>query len=635
MICKQYRPQLPCAPFPEGGEGILGYRLRLTELNHYPRATWIYDGPLVRTVSYGLENRQTGDAIEQLARLTGFPPDALAQTLLFPRLVPLRFLTISEPRVCPECLREGAYLRRSWDLCLLVICPVHKTWMLSACPHCGRNIGWARPTVRACVCGFDLSAAATPLAGNLAVSLCRRLALAAEDSQISGQLAQQRLNFGECFPHLDMSLSEMCLLIMFIGGLGIHGLHGKPFMKPNLIKMQYAVQLVQQAANMLQDWPSTFNKSLQQLTAARHKKGRLGLTAQFGYMYTYMYRYLFSSEFDFLREQFELYIRDNFAGLLTSKALRYVSQQTQQAGRYVSSMFACERLHIAWEQLIKLIKRGDLPGLVQYDKSGRSRVIVERVAIERFLVKREDSVSLAGSKALLGLNSRWRLRELQKEGLLSAGETAANTMIKCPLSKAAITTLLSNLTRDLPVLSTPLPRGQKQLQRLLRYPLCIRKVFPDFIKSVLDKRTVPTGKLATIGGINGIVFKESEVVSFVKQRQGFADWSNVSECAASLHVSSGTVYLLMQCNLLKHRFIKIGNSHQLFVSPDELRRFRSRYVMTPELAKLLKIPRINVDRRLLKHGIKPVQIPKDNRVGINVYPRRSVKKLDWISKTTT
>ncbi len=41
---------------------------------------------------------------------------------------------------CPDCLREGGYLRLSWTVALYTCCLVHRCLLREGCPHCGRPI---------------------------------------------------------------------------------------------------------------------------------------------------------------------------------------------------------------------------------------------------------------------------------------------------------------------------------------------------------------------------------------------------------------------------------------------------------------------------------------------------------------
>lgn len=62
-------------------------------------------------------------------------------------------IRIHECVICPACILENGYLDAFWELKLAVACPVHKTELLSVCPHCKRHLTWARQGLMRCKCG--------------------------------------------------------------------------------------------------------------------------------------------------------------------------------------------------------------------------------------------------------------------------------------------------------------------------------------------------------------------------------------------------------------------------------------------------------------------------------------------------
>ena len=67
-------------------------------------------------------------------------------------------------KLCPQCVREQGITRLSWLLRATVGCPRHGYSLIWACQRCGLGIGWDRPDIDICRCGYPFRAApAAPL----------------------------------------------------------------------------------------------------------------------------------------------------------------------------------------------------------------------------------------------------------------------------------------------------------------------------------------------------------------------------------------------------------------------------------------------------------------------------------------
>ncbi|MCL1076914.1 hypothetical protein D5R81_02080 [Parashewanella spongiae] len=114
-------------------------------------------------------------ALKLFETLTSFKPSTLlSQSLLrtnykFAQYTALKFGSSLIPRVmlrenkapipiCPQCIKESAYIRQCWHLKPYTFCHKHNLRLLNECPKCGDEINYIRyEVIEKCICGADLS----------------------------------------------------------------------------------------------------------------------------------------------------------------------------------------------------------------------------------------------------------------------------------------------------------------------------------------------------------------------------------------------------------------------------------------------------------------------------------------------
>lgn len=159
---------LVVAPRPQLTESLMGYVLRLTELNGYPTTAYVLaslDGDRFRRNASRLDAggliSLAGLSQGEVDRLTHMPTDrSRAYIRLYGTDLPGFEVNMRYPRVCPTCLAEGRPCEAFWDMAKASVCPVHRVHLVTQCPRCSKSLLWSRSTVWKCKCGFDLRTAA-------------------------------------------------------------------------------------------------------------------------------------------------------------------------------------------------------------------------------------------------------------------------------------------------------------------------------------------------------------------------------------------------------------------------------------------------------------------------------------------
>ncbi|MET4163849.1 hypothetical protein ABIE61_003715 [Marinobacterium sp. MBR-111] len=140
---------LPVRPYPEQGESLPGYLLRIAESNGWPSINSLVSaiGIPSRIVWARLSCTDFEQTLLKLAVWLERSPDELRRhfaqqvnhPLLFDSSRHIQDLRVETVRVCPQCMQEQAVLRFEWSLLLYHLCTKHGTELLQACPCCGEQ----------------------------------------------------------------------------------------------------------------------------------------------------------------------------------------------------------------------------------------------------------------------------------------------------------------------------------------------------------------------------------------------------------------------------------------------------------------------------------------------------------------
>lgn len=245
---------------PAPTESLMGFVLRLTELNGYPSIAYVLAAmgkewylPNVGRLDAARLATLAGLSQADIERLTHRPAERpRAYVRLYGSDLPSYEVNLRHPKVCPVCLAEGRPCEAFWDLAQAAVCPVHEVHLMSECPGCSKRLLWARSKVRQCKCGFNLATApvapATPALAELMYVLRSRVY---QDQA----LAPMPLKMSH-LAHLD--LRRLCKLIWVMSGVVHQAQGGRRAPKA---RCHYRGQLDVVAA-ALTNWPAGFRDFL-------------------------------------------------------------------------------------------------------------------------------------------------------------------------------------------------------------------------------------------------------------------------------------------------------------------------------------------------------------------------------------
>lgn len=291
-------------PKPVQGELLDAYMHRLLRVNGYRELRGLVDvSPFARGSKLDFFQRHAllGDA--ELRRL--MDPEHLVLETKEDR----KFFLTPRIRWCPQCVAENDTFMGNWAYRTTVICIKHRSYLRDECPSCHRpQLAHSVPGL--CKCGLILTRSEDHAVPEPLYRLQQKLhrSLFCEDTQAL---------FG-------LTYFKAAKVAHYIGMLACGS--GKQSLRESAISRRLFNDrvLMTAAANTLDRWPESF---LTLLALNQGLPSTQSVRRDFGAIYTVLYRCLKGSEYQFLRDEFEEFVNNQWQGALT-KRNRSFSQGT-------------------------------------------------------------------------------------------------------------------------------------------------------------------------------------------------------------------------------------------------------------------------------------------------------------------
>lgn len=283
-------------PRPVQGELFDAYLHRLLRVNGYQELRGLVEAsPLARTPKLEFLQRRASLQEEELGRLID-PEHVVIEAKEDRKL----FLT---PRIrwCPQCVTENDTFMGNWAYRTTVICIKHRSYLRDECPSCHRP-QLARSVPGLCKCGLILTRSEDHAVPEPLYRLQQMLhrSLLCEDSQAF---------FGLTYFKAAKLAHYMGMLACGSGKQSLsEGAHSRRLFNDRVLMMA--------AANTLDRWPENF---LTLLALNQALPSTQSVRRDFGTVYTVLYRCLNGSEYQFLRNEFEKFVNNNWQGTLTKR----------------------------------------------------------------------------------------------------------------------------------------------------------------------------------------------------------------------------------------------------------------------------------------------------------------------------
>ena len=633
---------------PYGDESLPGYVLRLTDLNDYQTPAWVLalakikDYDLNRFSSYYLKPdadlsglaRLSGTREETLKELQYRPTGIIKSRLagdydVFGNYLPLYTIRTHSPKVCPLCLVDQPYARKLWEMALVTACPVHNCLLLDKCPSCGKPPSWMRRRICECKCGADwrkVEPTMLPL-HELVVSrnFYRLCHMPCSVASPSGDGANNRL--------LELDLRSFVRALMFVSSQfnGKVDTLGKCFAaKLNNVHLH---ELLLKGFHVFDDFPHGFYRFLDWRKDSpsrrddRERRSEAGWVKYFDGYKSALFRQMVGSEFDFLRDAFNEYIRHfNYEtalalatnlpdGVADLKSLRArIGDLPEDA---MSLNQAAQALRVTQPTIDKWIASGVLEAAVGLRKStGRNRLfLISRRSVERLKARLDSTVTLREASARLGLyvdqgkelivgsvlkpvrgrsidnNRRWHVAERDIQCLIE--EVISRASLR-PAKKAGLSGEKAQTIYDF--------RLTLSLLRQAGFGLC------DLVELIKTDR-LRTYRKGRRFSFSALEFEATDLLTFLAP--AYAETYSFKQTATLLGVSQWKVKGFIESGVLKTRLLPKLKSAGLRIHKDDIQVFRDTYVTSDEIRRSARVTLEGVESHLETRGIKPIWLHGD------------------------
>ncbi|MGD7294107.1 TniQ family protein [Ralstonia pseudosolanacearum] len=404
-------------PPPYRDESALGYLARVAFVNGYRSVQDVLGLSCQKVTLFELADR-TGIPIISLRR--AFPPwpawiidrwGTAGSTIRFGS-------NLRRMRFCPYCFREEAYFRRAFLSLFSVACPIHRVSLRDSCDQCGRVFEWRYAAFGECKCGRRFQDMVSPASTPWACCVAR--SLAAADARQSGSLEY----LDEDIPgrlHGD----HLCTLLLAFGPLLDGRATGKTGASAGLCEVRNAIAYVQQAAEILSEWPDRFHAHLDR--CLENAAETLSLRQAIGPAYRILYSLrLHDCAFEFLRTELRSYMEGHWRGRIDRRHRRFGSGSHSNdvlAGASLRSAMRMRR-----ENILELTSSCVLPAKLLRSRSGRAFVYCQRCDVVALRTQLDGTMDLRAAAHYLGIG-RYRLYDLLEHGVLRGERSAGRWKI--------------------------------------------------------------------------------------------------------------------------------------------------------------------------------------------------------------
>lgn len=593
------------SPTPEQGESLVGYLHRLGDCNG------LWNGEVVKLFKE-LTDEQLHEWLSENNRPVSWRQ--MSTEIRVPRFSHQNVWSLGKVKYCPICLASGFYWRELWDLTLYTTCTAHMVELLYNCPECKSKSTQSILLTKCC--------------GNCGIPTLKEYVQPTDidgpkfwiSAELEKRLTHRSENNSSGIDSLNLEQFHFLAI-----RIGVRALSRKYFMNMTVASMaskNALPDLATAAGKVLMGWPQSFHDLLTGLRELRASKFNCSLGSAFGRIYNDVYLTLTDRCYDFIRAEFEKYVVQNWEGPLALRNRR-LSESTLLAHRWFPYHKAAREVGLPENFLRRMSFAGELNTREFIYSCGKTIAVVDIEEVRKLSSIRHEPLNLRETARLLCL-SRKRIEQLINADVLKFFGGSPHAGQKWLVDYASIVALTSvefqaNTNEDLITISQiakhylPASGGLAELVGAIQSGEI--RVFCG-----AESENVNVGKWLV--SLNELIQSKITIPICVKEKG-----MSVACAAKMLGVKEEVAYALVRLGRLRSETVQCARRTTQVVSLGAIKHFKRNYILAPEVALVLGIPRVNALLKLRAGCFLPVAGPSMLHAKCRQYVWRRSKKL--------
>ena len=391
---------------PIQNESLVGYLIRIAELNRYPRMSWIGNLAGVNLTEETLS--KMSNRLGRLAKVVG-ASDAEMKSLCYyvsakgnnlhvilsmGEIIPKQYLYWPSQRVCFSCLREKGFVSGLWDLKAVTHCPEHGELLRDACPACKEPVTFNRGRIAPCLPGCQYRGHGSECSDSVRALM----------QLISNKFLGTKFDLTEFgFPKQVVD-GDLYMLLQTISFLAMRSWRGEGDIDHGWLEArpETMIEKMEHASGALVNWPSGYFKFLDDICAG---KGAPNGAIVMHWMFGGFYKSLVSQQkqlgflFDGLQDYMNRRLNDR---ILTGRGCPSVLKKRDRR-IYVPGFIARKQLGVGRQEFKRLVDRHYLQSK-PFDTSYGKMICVHRDSVREYGETRSRFVGRKELSEELGLS---------------------------------------------------------------------------------------------------------------------------------------------------------------------------------------------------------------------------------------
>lgn len=445
------------------------------------------------------------------------------------------------------------------------ICPYHHNLLMDACPECETVLSAGQVLSGHCQhCGQSLTEKVVEASDTIKMVQSMFQCSVARENQTS----------------LSITPQGWARLIQLVANIELRAQGQKTGQLAQLHRVSVLAAVSHKLGSLLENWPDNFYPWLDKIKTS--SPSSFSLRRSFGRLYHWLYVELDSPEFDFLREAFEVYLKQNWEGPITQRNHWQTGLHGQ--GNCITIQEACMKLRVTPAELKRLHAAGWLQANIVTSRSGRQFWSIPEAQLSLVRMELSEGLTLEATAKYLGF-SKTRIRQLVATRVLlpqfTPGEHGASVW-RFALDSLRILVAHCQVHGITPSPIQPVITLSNALKTMRIDGPC----FTALLRAIMKREVLLVENSSAASQLGSILLDKRTLDDWLSAyRIEHAGLLTIPEAAKQLKIKEQVAYHLVQRRLLAST---LRNQTQFWITTEAVADFELQYVALSALAQEAK-----------------------------------------------